>query len=72
MEMHKRVWGGVAIAVCVLSLSACGTTQMNMIDVQSSTAKTLGLASSDEITVSNIQYGKKNVSGQRTRLDGLS
>jgi hypothetical protein len=73
MEMHKRVWGGVAIAVCVLSLSACGTTQMNMIDVQSSTAKTLGLASSDEITVSNIQYGKKNaLGGQQVNYDATT
>ena len=44
-------------------LSACGTTQLNMIDVQNSTAKTLGLASSDEMTITNIQYGKRDALG---------
>jgi outer membrane lipopolysaccharide assembly protein LptE/RlpB len=44
----------------VTILSACGTTQLNMISVQNSTAKTLGLASSDEITISNVEYGQRN------------
>jgi len=46
-----------------LALSACGTTQMNMIDVQKATAETLGLASSDELTITNVKYGEKNMLG---------
>ena len=52
-------------AAAGLVLSACGSTQMNIVDVQTSTAKTLGLASSDEITIANVQYGKKNGLGGR-------
>ncbi|WP_246216331.1 hypothetical protein [Paraburkholderia agricolaris] len=47
----------------VVGLAACGTTQLNTIDVQNSTAKTLGLASSDELTISNVQYGQHNALG---------
>ncbi|KAF1036592.1 MAG: hypothetical protein GAK33_03634 [Burkholderia lata] len=60
-------------AVAGLVLSACGSTQMNMIDVQTSTAKTLGLASSDEITVANVQYGKKDgLGGQKVSYDATT
>ncbi|WP_175844834.1 hypothetical protein [Burkholderia arboris] len=60
-------------AVAGLVLSACGTTQMNMIDVQTSTAKTLGLASSDEITIANVQYGKKDgLGGQKVSYDATT
>ncbi|VWD40972.1 hypothetical protein BLA18112_06774 [Burkholderia lata] len=45
-------------AVAGLVLSARGSTQMNMVDVQTSTVKTLGLASSDEITIADVRYGK--------------
>ncbi|MCA8299033.1 hypothetical protein BLA18110_01999 [Burkholderia lata] len=60
-------------AAAGLVLSACGSTQMNMIDVQASTAKTLGLASSDEITVANVQYGKKDgLGGQKVSYDATT
>ncbi|MBN3794685.1 hypothetical protein [Burkholderia sp. Ac-20392] len=60
-------------AVAGLVLSACGSTQMNMIDVQASTAKTLGLASSDEITVANVQYGTKDgLGGQKVSYDATT
>ncbi|VWL87636.1 hypothetical protein [Burkholderia lata] len=60
-------------AVAGLVLSGCGSTQMNMIDVQASTAKTLGLASSDEITVANVQYGKKDgLGGQKVSYDATT
>ncbi|VWC67742.1 MULTISPECIES: hypothetical protein [Burkholderia] len=60
-------------AAAGLVLSACGSTQMNMIDVQTSTAKTLGLASSDEITVANVQYGKKDgLGGQKVSYDATT
>ncbi|MBN3782524.1 hypothetical protein G3O06_34065 [Burkholderia sp. Ac-20345] len=60
-------------ATAGLVLSACGSTQMNMIDVQASTAKTLGLASSDEITVANVQYGKKDgLGGQKVSYDATT
>jgi hypothetical protein len=50
-------------ALLATGLTACGTTQMNMIDVQTSTAKTIGLASSDEITITNVKYGERNALG---------
>jgi hypothetical protein len=53
----------VISAVLVTGLSACGTTQMNMIDVQTTTAKTIGLASSDELTISNVKYGQSTSLG---------
>ncbi|HIH2747582.1 TPA: hypothetical protein ACYLN4_003337 [Burkholderia lata] len=60
-------------AAAGLVLSACGSTQTNMIDVQASTAKTLGLASSDEITVANVQYGKKDgLGGQKVSYDATT
>ncbi|CAB3962025.1 MULTISPECIES: hypothetical protein [Burkholderia] len=60
-------------AAAGLVLSACGSTQMNMIDVQASTVKTLGLASSDEITVANVQYGKKDgLDGQKVSYDATT
>jgi len=61
--LFKSGLASVVLAATVLALSACGTTQLNMIDVQNSTAKTLGLASSDEITISNVQFGQKNALG---------
>ena len=46
---------------------------MNMVDVQTSTAKTLGLASSDEITIANVQYGKKDgLGGQKVGYDATT
>ena len=57
--MHCTVRTALGVAVAGVVLSACGTTQMNMVDVQTSTAKTLGLASSDEITIANVQYGRR-------------
>ncbi|SEU12137.1 hypothetical protein SAMN03159335_03293 [Burkholderia cepacia] len=60
-------------AAAGLVLSACGSTQMNMVDVQTSTAKTLGLASSDEITIANVQYGKKDgLGGQKVSYDATT
>jgi len=44
-------------------LSACGTTDVNTIAVQNATAQTLGLASSDEVSITNVQYEKKNALG---------
>jgi hypothetical protein len=44
-------------------LTACGGSQLNMTEMQTTTAKTLGLASSDEITITNTQYVKKNAIG---------
>lgn len=62
--MHSnRLVTALLTAGLVVLLSACGTTQMNMIDVQNSTAKTLGLASSDEITIANVKYGKRDALG---------
>lgn len=73
MEIHKAIRTAVGIAVSGLILSACGTTQMNMINVQNSTAKTLGLGSSDEITIANIQYGQKNaLGGQQVSYDATT
>ena len=68
LNRHLR---NVLITVATgLTLTACGTTQMNMIEVQTATAKTLGLASSDEITISNVQYGEKNsLGGQKVSYD---
>lgn len=51
------------VAGLAILLSGCGSQQVNMTQVQTETAKTLGLASSDEITVSNINYQKKNAIG---------
>ncbi|ABK13115.1 hypothetical protein QZM97_09040 [Burkholderia orbicola] len=63
----------LAVTVAGLVLAACGSTQMNMVDVQTSTAKTLGLASSDEITIANVQYGKKDgLGGQKVSYDATT
>ncbi|QVN23472.1 hypothetical protein [Burkholderia pyrrocinia] len=71
--LHCTVRTTLGIAVAGLVLAACGTTQMNMIDVQTSTAKTLGLASSDEIAVANVQYGKKDgLGGQKVSYDATT
>ncbi|MFM0648597.1 hypothetical protein PQR14_30120 [Paraburkholderia bryophila] len=73
MDIHKAVRTAVGIVASGLILSACGTTQMNMIHVQNSTAKTLGLGSSDEITIDNIQYGQKNaLGGQEVKYDATT
>jgi hypothetical protein len=62
--LNKKVLKLAAISAALLTgLSACGTTQMNMIEVQKTTSRTIGLASSDEITVSNIKYGQRNSLG---------
>ncbi|MFM0739209.1 hypothetical protein PQQ51_18375 [Paraburkholderia xenovorans] len=62
--MSKKGLKVVAISAILLTgLSACGTTQMNMIDVQKTTAKTIGLASSDELTITNVKYGQGNSLG---------
>jgi hypothetical protein len=75
MQRGKRSRSRTTIAtvVCGLVVSACGTTQMNMIDVQTSTARTLGLASSDEVTVANVHYGQKNaLGGQQVSYDATT
>ncbi|WP_133649055.1 hypothetical protein [Paraburkholderia flava] len=73
MQMHNAIRTAIGVAVTGVLLSACGTTQMNMIDVQTSTAKTLGLASSDEITIANIEYGQKNaLGGQQVNYDATT
>jgi hypothetical protein len=77
MAMQKELCSAMrtAIGISILSfvLSACGTTQMNMIDVQASTAKTVGLASSDEIVIANVQYGQKNgLGGQQVSYDATT
>ncbi|VWC21517.1 hypothetical protein BLA23254_05827 [Burkholderia lata] len=46
---------------------------MNLVDVQTSTAKTLGLASSDEITIANVHDGKKDgLGGQKVSDDATT
>jgi hypothetical protein len=60
---RKTLFKTIAAAVLATGLSACGTAQMNMIEVQTATAKTLGLASSDEITITDVKYGTKNALG---------
>jgi hypothetical protein len=73
MKMQKILGNTLAIGIVALMLSACGTTQLNMIDIQNSTAKTLGLGSSDEITVDHIQYGHKNaLGGQEVSYDATT
>ncbi|WP_256941406.1 MULTISPECIES: hypothetical protein [Burkholderia] len=59
--MTLRIALGEAVAGLVSA--ACGPTQMNRVDVRTPTAKTLGLASFDEITIANVQHG----AGRRTR-----
>ncbi|SAL29646.1 LysR family transcriptional regulator [Caballeronia sordidicola] len=72
-KMFTRIRNAIVIATFGAVLSACGTTQMNMIDVQTATAKTLGLASSDEITISNVKYGQKNaLGGQQVGYDATT
>jgi hypothetical protein len=71
--MYKAIRTVVVMTAVGAALAACGTTQMNMIDVQSATAKTLGLASSDEITISNTKYGEKNaLGGQQVSYDATT
>lgn len=68
-----RIRNSAGAAAILLMLTACGTTQMNMIDVQTSTAQTLGLASSDEVTITNVQYGEKNtLGGQKVSYDATT
>jgi hypothetical protein len=72
-RMFTKIRNAVVIAAFGAVLSACGTTQMNMIDVQTATAKTLGLASSDEITITNVKYGQKNaLGGQQVGYDATT
>jgi hypothetical protein len=64
MLLNKKSLKVAAIsALLVTGLSACGTTQLNMIEVQKTTAKTIGLASSDELSITNIKYGQRNALG---------
>lgn len=73
MEIQKTLRLALGMAMSGLILSACGTTQMNMINVQNSTAKTLGLASSDEITIANVRYGQTNaLGGQQVSYDATT
>ncbi|WP_434114017.1 hypothetical protein [Paraburkholderia caffeinilytica] len=75
MQKENRSTMRTVIGMSFVSfvLSACGTTQMNMIDVQTSTAKTIGLASSDEIVIANVQYGQKNaLNGQQVSYDATT
>ncbi|MFJ3681399.1 hypothetical protein [Pseudomonas sp. NPDC090208] len=63
----------LAIAGASVLLSACGAAQVNMTEMQTATAKTLGLASSDEITVTNVQYAEKNaLGGQKLSYDATT
>ena len=63
----------LAISGMALLLSACGSAQVNMTEMQTTTAKTLGLASSDEITITNVQYEKKNaLGGQQLSYDATT
>ena len=72
-ELYPAMRTVIGMAAVSLVLSACGTTQMNMIDVQASTAKTIGLASSDEIVIANVQYGQKNgLGGQQVSYDATT
>lgn len=75
-DLHSalRMILGIAVVSAVsVALSACGTTKLDMIDVQTSTAKTIGLASSDEITIANVQYGRKNaLGGQQVSYDATT
>lgn len=72
-SLHSTMRTIVGIAIVGAVLSACGTTQLNMIDVQTSTAKTIGLASSDEVTIANVQYGQKNaLGGQQVSYDATT
>jgi hypothetical protein len=69
-RVKNNIWNSAVGVAAGLMLSACGTTQLNMIEVQTATAKTLGLASSDEITISNVQYEKANsMGGQNVSYD---
>ncbi|WP_110948426.1 hypothetical protein [Pseudomonas bohemica] len=71
--MYKWMPRTLALAGITVLLSACGSTQVNMIQMQTETAKTLGLASSDEITVSNINYQKKNsIGGSQLTYDATT
>ena len=71
--MNTRLRNLLAVIGTGVLLSACGTTQMNMISVQNSTAETLGLASSDELTISNVKYGEKNaLGGQHVSYDATT
>ncbi|WP_260986104.1 hypothetical protein [Bordetella genomosp. 13] len=71
--MNSFIRNAAVIIAAGLTLTACGTTQMNMIEVQNATAKTLGLASSDEITIANVQYGEKNsLGGQKVSYDATT
>ncbi|WP_233838769.1 hypothetical protein [Paraburkholderia sp. ZP32-5] len=72
-EMRSALRTAIAMSVVGFIVSACGTTQMNMIDVQTSTAKTIGLASSDEIVITDVQYGQKNaLGGQQVSYDATT
>lgn len=61
--MSKWMTRSFALAGMSVLLSACGSAQVNMTEMQTTTAKTLGLASSDEITVTNVKYEKQNALG---------
>ncbi|PRX21199.1 hypothetical protein B0G75_13156 [Paraburkholderia sp. BL18I3N2] len=69
----RMILGIAVVSALSVALSACGTTKLDMIDVQTSTAKTIGLASSDEITIANVQYGRKNaLGGQQVSYDATT
>lgn len=71
--MHKWMPRTLALAGVTVLLTACGSNQVNMTQMQTETAKTLGLASSDEITVSNVRYQKKNsVGGSELTYDAVT
>ncbi|WP_175926392.1 hypothetical protein [Burkholderia cepacia] len=56
-----------------LVLSACGSTQINMAYVQKSTAQALGLASSDEVTLGNMQdVPTVMLGGRKVRYDATT
>lgn len=72
-ELRSALRTVIGMSAAVFILSACGTTQMNMMDVQSATARTMGLASSDELVITNVQYGQKNgLGGQQVSYDATT
>ncbi|WP_235939177.1 hypothetical protein [Schauerella aestuarii] len=71
--MYKSLIRLAAVAGVSLLVAACGSTKINMTEMQTTTAKSLGLASSDELTVANVQYKEKNaLGGQELSYDATT
>ncbi|KGT94207.1 hypothetical protein NG99_10175 [Erwinia typographi] len=58
----KKVLLAVSAAVMLLSVAGCSSTP-NTMKLQQGTTNLLGLASTDEVTLSNIQKGTPNALG---------